>query len=353
MFRRRQGSAAPLRSGDVVQIRSREEILATLDARGRLDGLPFMPEMLKFCGQPAVVHKRAERLCDTIDYGPQRRMRDTVLLVGLRCDGEAHGGCQAGCMLFWNERWLRRLPDSAGTDADHAEGTRRGRPAVPAISVQDLAVAARPALTDGSSTNRFMCQATEVSRASTPMPWWEPAQYVRDVTSGNASPVQVYVGLIKWLFIRIQKRLVNGSKVPFVKGRLTKTPRELLGLQPGELVRVKSKEEIALTLDRDNRNRGLSFDAEMLRYCGKEFHVLRRVERIIDEQAGNLASMRGDCIILDDVVCTSEYHRLCPRRIYPYWREIWLTRVDQPVETKARAAPTGSTVDTAAPARQA
>jgi hypothetical protein len=28
------------------------------------------------------------------------------------------------------------------------------------------------------------------------------------------------------------------------------------------------------------------------------------------------------------VICTSDYHRLCPRGIYPYWREIWLERVE-------------------------
>ena len=37
------------RAGDLVEIRSREEILATLDEHGRLDGMPFMPEMLAFC----------------------------------------------------------------------------------------------------------------------------------------------------------------------------------------------------------------------------------------------------------------------------------------------------------------
>jgi len=36
-----------LRAGEWLQVRSREEIL---DANGRLDETPFMPEMLKFCG---------------------------------------------------------------------------------------------------------------------------------------------------------------------------------------------------------------------------------------------------------------------------------------------------------------
>jgi hypothetical protein len=33
-------------------------------------------------------------------------MTDTVHLSDLRCDGSAHAGCQAGCLLFWKEAWL-------------------------------------------------------------------------------------------------------------------------------------------------------------------------------------------------------------------------------------------------------
>ena len=40
-----------LRVGEAVEVRSEAEILSRLDENGRLDGLPFMPEMLQFCGQ--------------------------------------------------------------------------------------------------------------------------------------------------------------------------------------------------------------------------------------------------------------------------------------------------------------
>ncbi len=329
--------SGPFRPGDVVQVRCADEILATLDAEGRLDGLPFMPEMLRFCGQTATVHRRAERTCDTIDYRSQRRVPDTVHLAGLRCDGQAHGGCQAGCLLFWKEAWLTR-PAITPIASAPSRRRRRGEPltgrpsalagrALPVLDVGDLESAARRPPLEGSSAPRFMCQATEINGASIPMPWWRPGQYVRDVTSGNARPLEVMRGLALWLFVRVQKRLINGSKVPFMKGRLTKTPKVLLDLQPGERVRVRSKREIEATLNADNRNRGLSFDAEMLRYIGGEFTVARRVERIIDEKTGELTPIGGDCIVLEGVHCTSDYHRLCPRSIEIYWREIWLERV--------------------------
>ena len=49
-------------------------------------------------------------------------------------------------------------------------------------------------------------------------------------------------------------------------------------------MRIKSKEEVLATLDRKNRNRGLSFDAEMLPYCGTVARVKAESIRLIDEQ---------------------------------------------------------------------
>ena len=102
-----------LRRGDLVEVRSPAEILATLDERGALDELPFMPEMVAFCGRRFCVDRRAEKICDTVHYTGSRRLPDTVLLADLRCDGSAHGGCQAECRFFWKEAWLRKVtPDS-------------------------------------------------------------------------------------------------------------------------------------------------------------------------------------------------------------------------------------------------
>jgi hypothetical protein len=72
----------------------------------------------------------------------------------------------------------------------------------------------------------------------------------------------------------------------------------------------------------------MSFDGEMVRFCGREFRVLRRVEQIIEEPTGKMHRFKNPCIVLDDVTCVGAYHRQCPRGIYPYWREIWLERVE-------------------------
>src|SRR6266545_4191212 len=73
-----------LRVGDVVEVRSPEEIRATLDENGELESLPFMPEMLKYCGRRMTVQKVAHKACDTLTRGGIRRMENAVHLTGAR-----------------------------------------------------------------------------------------------------------------------------------------------------------------------------------------------------------------------------------------------------------------------------
>src|SRR5262245_23772237 len=101
------------RAGDLVEVRSKAEILATLDAHGRLDGMPFMPEMLAFCGRQLRVRAVAHKTCDTATQSwTGRRLSTTVHLEGAFCEGSAHGGCQAECALYWRDAWLKRVGES-------------------------------------------------------------------------------------------------------------------------------------------------------------------------------------------------------------------------------------------------
>src|SRR6266403_1887256 len=104
-------SAHPLNFivGELVEVRSRDEILSTLDQNGKLDAMPFMPEMLQYCGKRFRVFKRADKTCDNIKDWSLRRVKNAVHLTGVRCDGASHSNCDAGCLIFWNEKWLKRV----------------------------------------------------------------------------------------------------------------------------------------------------------------------------------------------------------------------------------------------------
>src|SRR5262245_8293306 len=96
-----------LKVGDWVEVRSPEEILATLDERSCPQNMPVMPEMLRLSGQKFRVGARADKTCDPANTPWMlRRLTDSVHLEGVRCDGGDHGGCQAGCLIFWKEAWL-------------------------------------------------------------------------------------------------------------------------------------------------------------------------------------------------------------------------------------------------------
>ena len=342
-----------LRVGDWVEVRSREEILRTLDSDGRLEGMPFMPEMFAFCGRRYQVYKRAHKTCDTVFPVRGRRVHRAVHL-DTRCDGSAHGGCQASCLLFWKEAWLKPLGKGfRGSTAPIAQkhpaqsgASTGGR----GCSEADL-WARTQTVPDDVGGLRYVCQATQLPYATTDLEWWDLRQYIEDYTSGNVGFWRMLCGGAYFLALWLSRRgiglgrpirwsfdhlhpLWRGAPFPRRRGRIPsgeRTPDRSLDLQPGELVRIKPYQEILNTLDINNRNRGLYFDAEEVPYCGGSYRVQKRVTRIINERTGHMREMKTPSVILDEVICQSRYSEcrlFCPRSIYSYWREIWLERVE-------------------------
>jgi hypothetical protein len=319
-----------LKVGDLVEVRSAEEIFGTLDERGELENLPFMPEMLAFCGKRLTVRKVAHKLCDTISGSGMRRMTNAVHLSNSRCDGSAHGGCQTACSLYWKEQWLRRV-DPGSTPASSV--TRQKYRSLPILEINSR----KEPGPDGEV--RYSCQATELLRAApTCLPLRDLGQYVEDVTSGNAAVRSVLRALGVGLFNRMQeasKKILprrlwfrNGMRWRFLQGGVRgRTPTGKLDLQPGELVRVKSKNDILATLDENLLNRGMGFEEEMSRFCGQTAVVRARVVRCLDEKTGRMLIMKNPCIVLEGIVCAGAYKANCPREFVPFWREIWLERV--------------------------
>ena len=260
--RRRYARATGWKSG------ARRRSLQTLDKNGRLDGLPFMPQMFRYCGQRFQVYKRAHKTCDTVSGRPTsgRRLSSSVHL-NLRCDGQAYGGCQAGCLIFWKEAWLKRV--------DGAEDlTRCPRPQILVgkgrrlgCTENDVWRATKHGLPGGQT---YSCQATELLNFTTPLKWWDARQYVETYRSGNASLGELLRGFSflayyyatlsnrhsvgrpgRWLYDRFQT-LWGGVPFPKRKGQIPvgePTPRCDLDLRPGDLVRVK-------TLPRDSGDLG-------------------------------------------------------------------------------------------------
>jgi hypothetical protein len=362
-----------LKAGDMVEVRSKVEILSTLDKNGCLDGLPFMPEMLALCGRRTRVYKRAHKACDTIEWKGSRRVTNAVHLEGSRCDGQAHGGCQAECLIFWKEAWLKRV----STDPVAIKLTD-GTVDDAGCSEEDVLASTCKSGTAKTDQPVYACQATQLLQASSPLPWTDWGQYWEDYTSGNFR-LKWMLGVIfyatynimirrskrpirntlRWVYDTVQK-LRGRPCYPRTPGRIpsgVRTPTISLNLQPGEMVRVKSFDEILDTIDTEYRNRGMKWDAELVPYCGGVYRVKKRVGKIIDEKTGKMLRLNSEPIILEGVICQSKYsdcRYFCPRSIYPYWHEIWLERIapgspSQPGE-QSHASQTGGPRQSASPA---
>lgn len=342
-------NSSSFRVGQWVEVRSKEEILATLDTDGRLEGMPFMPEMLAFCGKRFQVYKSAHKTCDTVFPVRGRRLANSVHLQ-TRCDGGAHGGCEAGCLLFWKDAWLKPVsgPDVSQTAVAHNPSPERGNGR---CTEQDLVRATRASGGTDDPDPAYVCQATRLPYATQDLSPYDYRQYFKDLTSGNVGFGSWLTGLLyisylwlmnlgigigapmRWVYDTFQ-RIRGGIPYPRYEGSIPMgqpTPTEELNLQEGELVRVKSYAEILATCNVKNKNRGMHFDAEQVPYCGGTYRVQKRVTKILDERTGKLMRMKNPCIILEDVFCRgwySECRMFCPRAIYQYWREIWLERVE-------------------------
>lgn len=335
------------RVGERVRVKSREAVLATLDQEGMLDRLPFMPEMLQYCGREFPIYKRAEKTCDTIEKTGARRVTHAVHLEGVRCDGSAHGGCAARCLMYWNQAWLERPGSGVASSPSSGGGALDTTVTLsPLTEAQLSATTIRPSEEGSKGGEVYRCQVTDLRNFSAPLSSWDVSQYLRDLRSGNVGVGEVVSALVFRTYQRLMKlpglrvwlrmydtfqKFRGGVPFPYKGGRLEgTTPSDKLNLQPGELVQIKSHEEILDTLDKNNKNRGLWFDAEQVPYCGKTARVLCRVEKIINERTGKMMKLPNDCLILEGVYCRAHYSSdrlFCPRSIYSYWREVWLKRV--------------------------
>jgi hypothetical protein len=308
--------------GDVVEVKSWSEVKMTLDETGRLENLPFMPEMRAMCGQRARVFRAMHRL---FDYRKTRRMRHmvgTVLLVGTTCDGSSHGGCEAACFPIWKSAWLRRVDAS---DSTTVSAEARLQPGLPQ---DDSPLAMNP------QKPQYTCQLTELSAASLPLSAWSAVpNLLRPLVSGNVAPLAFIVGWLTYLFNDLQ-HLRGGVGFPTFGQALPASDEiEETKFHVGDEVVVRSPAEIRATLNERMLNRGLWFEVDMLKHCGRRYQVQTDVRKLIDIVTGEMRIMKTRAYLLRDVNFSGERQLFNAQHDAFFWRGVWL----RPYKTNARA----------------
>jgi hypothetical protein len=300
------------RPGDLVEVRTPDEILQTLDAAGTVDQLPFMREMVEYCGHRFRVSRTVVKVCASGMKGGSVlrgfRASDVVLLDGLRCSGADHDGCQKSCTIFWRDAWLRKV--DAGTPQAEIKPADTDR--------------LRAQLRTAVSPTVYFCQASELLRATKPLTHWERyTKWVSEIREGNCGPLEMCRRFSIFLFWKVRRKLLGHYAGTDKKS----TPTETLHLQAGDLVQVKPMESIQQTLDDQASNRGLWFSPNMRLLCGKPQRVARRIEKLIVDGTGEMRKLRNT-VFLEGSFCGCSHIAFggCSRCEYVYWREIWLSR---------------------------
>lgn len=294
----RKSSPQNLSVGQTVEVRSEGEVLSTLDEKDTLDGLPFMPEMRRFCGKRFKVLKKVEKLI--IEGDGTRRMKDTVILDGVTCDGDAHEGCGKTCPILWKGSWLEKV------DNNH-------------VKIQQSNTMQASGRRDSFHGGMSTCQSINLFGATSPIPKWDFRQYFLEMRSGMYKPIQYPCVIVARVIRSLRRILLVLARTP------SKTPSLTLNLQPGELVEVKSMRELLTTLDASGKNRGLEFVPDMAKYCGKRYRVLKRLDRMMNTKTRKNRQI-ANTVILEGVTCDGKSQG-CQRTCYCLWREIWLKRV--------------------------
>ena len=299
-------------AGELVEVKSAAEIAATLDADGRLDGVPFMPEMLAFSGRKLKVVRRADKTCVEGFYG-MRKLGGAVFLEESRCDGAAHGGCQRNCMMFWKEAWLKPATEGQASVVADLTAEAKARRTLAALPTR--------------KGDRYDCQSTALGEATQPQSKFDVGHLVTDVRRGELSPVGFVLMAGRTVVNRV-RHMLGLPDLEQLIGASDGKSKVALDLKPGDWVRIRSAEEIKATLGPDGRNLGLTFEPEMTRYIGGTYEVDFPVRSIILEETGQMAKLNRT-VALKTLACRGVCAKNCPRANTLYWREAWLERVEE------------------------
>lgn len=124
-------------------------------------------------------------------------------------------------------------------------------------------------------------------------------------------------------FIREAEHVIGRTQSSDARQSVTVT------LEPRDLVRVKSREEIQAMLDRWNQLKGCAFMEEMWPHCGTIHRVYKRVETFMDERDYLMKRCKG-IVLLEGVICegTKDFGP-CDRSCFYFWREEWLDKLHE------------------------
>jgi hypothetical protein len=100
-------------------------------------------------------------------------------------------------------------------------------------------------------------------------------------------------------------------------------------IQPGDVVKVRSKTEIQNILDDWGGTNRCIFTPEMYKCCDNQYKVLKKINYFYDEVKQKMCKCRN-IVILEGVVCSGQrrlFPEVCDRNCFLFWHLAWLKKI--------------------------
>jgi len=332
-----------IKAGDIVRVLPYDRISKTLDENDCHGGLLFMPNMVKYCEREFRVLKPVRWIFDERNK-EMLSCRDIIVLSGPVCDGEGMldgKDCDRCCTLLWKTAWVKSTSQTFGDGRSQAE-CRKGKivprqrsfPSITSVEpMGETSTSKRPSNMDNASSNQekeaamtreFACQYTCLDRLghkfSVVEKYWQLALRI---------PPALRRRLSKYSMLLLGRRI---NELPIDTGDHRGDGEKPLkmDLASGDIVHIKPYGQIACTLNRMAKYKGLNFLPGMKRYCGQESTVLKKPRYVLDG-GGKVIRECKDIVILNGLYCNGKglvSDEGCDRCCLYYWKRDWLEKVD-------------------------
>ena len=192
-----------LKVGDLVEVRSREEISPERSTSG--DG-SMACHSCRRCSPSAASSSRftSERTkpatrCSRFAGGSS--IKRSISIRGVVMDPHT-ADARLVALFFWKNEWLKPVN---GKSADNTPSDRVPPPST-ISGLKEADVFARAQTTDPHTGGLlYSCQATQLPYATTDLACWDMRQYIEDYTSGNVSLWQIICGGVYSLYYALSR----------------------------------------------------------------------------------------------------------------------------------------------------
>ena len=276
-----------------------------------------MPEMLKYCGRVLPVTQRADATCAGNGLSGAWRTRSTCGTI--RCDGSFHDGCQAACLMYWKEAWLERAEDAvpAPTRAElerraSRRSSRRRWSRPRAIKRRRRDSLSLPGDGDPERPpSRCACANRTV-----------PARAAATGSGRRSSRAWSIEAINQWQAFsragcRHGCRSPAAAGIPFVHRKARRRARRRRAASstcsPAISCGSRASERSSPRSTRTTRTAACTSITRWRGTAGETRACRARVDRLIEESNGEMIEIKSDCILLEGVVCTADYHLFCTR----------------------------------------